>query len=226
MVNFKSLEGEIDFYFVRHGKSTGNKKNIIQGHLDFPLSEEGKLQAKRAGKWFSDKRIDMILTSPLSRAKSTAELIAESTGGVEVETEELLKELDTGVFSGFVFDDIPRTHPEEWASFQEKSWEGVTNAEKPDEIYNRAVELWNKLFILASRGYRSILAVSHAGMIQWIIKATFGHREWLPLFPMSNGGIFQFSVRNRLPARDGKLRGVNNPGTSYMYRWALINFRP
>jgi len=67
---------------VRHGQTAINKKNIIQGRKNFPLSEEGILQATETGKYLkeNDKNWDIIYSSPLARAYETAEIIASCIG--------------------------------------------------------------------------------------------------------------------------------------------------
>ena len=59
-------------YLIRHGECAGNKENRIRGCVDFPLNENGVLQAHALAGAMKDKKIDYIYTSPLSRATSTA----------------------------------------------------------------------------------------------------------------------------------------------------------
>ncbi len=233
MVNFKQLKGSGNFFFIRHGQSTANIKKIIQGHLNCPLSGTGRRQAKQAGTWLKDKKIDTILSSPLDRAKTTAELIAAETGCCTAEVVPNLIELDTGVFSGYSLKEAAEKFPVDYMNFQLYSWEGVRKAESKKHIYNRAVDHWEHLFLLFNSGKRNIVSVSHAGLIQWLIKASLGNREWLPLFPMTNCGIFQFAVRNIPVNKSTNAAGrpdvdVLSPSenTEYTYRceWKLINY--
>ena len=66
-------------YFVRHGETVWNVENKICGTTDSPLTEKGHLQAAETGEKIREKGIcaDMILYSPLSRAKETARHIAD-----------------------------------------------------------------------------------------------------------------------------------------------------
>lgn len=242
MVNFKQLKGSGNFYFIRHGQSTANIKKIIQGRLNCPLSDAGEKQAKQTGTWLKDKKIDTILTSPLDRAKTTAELIAAEAGCCAAEVIPNLIELDTGVFSGYSLKEAAEKFPEDYMNFHQYSWEGVRKAERKKHIYNRAVKHWEYLFLLFNSGKRNIVSVSHAGLIQWLIKASFGHREWFPLFPMTNCGVSQFAVRNipvetlKETAFPNKSTGASgradinilssSENTEYTYRceWKLINY--
>ena len=88
-------------YFVRHGQTVWNVENKICGATDSPLTEQGHMQAKRTGEIINDAisagrmHIDMILTSPLSRARDTAEEISSQTG-IPVHTEVRLTEQNYG----------------------------------------------------------------------------------------------------------------------------------
>ena len=71
------------FTFLRHGESIGNRDGIVQGQADFPLSENGVQQVSSlAARWKEEnRRFDGIITSPLNRARQTAEIMAEKLGG-------------------------------------------------------------------------------------------------------------------------------------------------
>ena len=125
---FKTLNGRLDVYFLRHGESEDNSAGIIQGRRDLPLSEEGRRQSESAAPWFVDRGIGVILTSPLRRASQTAETVGRSLG-MEVRILEALNELDTGIFTGLTMEQISRRHPAAWRSFRRQSWEGVPGAE-------------------------------------------------------------------------------------------------
>jgi uncharacterized phosphatase len=68
------------FYFIRHGETDWNRKGIYQGPHDIPLNETGIAQAKEAAVKLASLDIDAIVTSPLSRALSTAKIISEVKG--------------------------------------------------------------------------------------------------------------------------------------------------
>ena len=65
--------------FVRHGQTDANKNGLIQGVSDHPLNETGIKQAKEAAKLIKKKfpYFNAIISSSLSRAKKTAEVIKE-----------------------------------------------------------------------------------------------------------------------------------------------------
>jgi broad specificity phosphatase PhoE len=64
------------FYFLRHGVSEANTRGIIAGSLDFELTAFGREQAQAAALALADEPITAIYSSPLRRARDTAELVA------------------------------------------------------------------------------------------------------------------------------------------------------
>lgn len=89
-------------YFVRHGESRSNIEKVFAGsRYDVPLTATGLKQARAAGALFRDKPIDIIVSSPLKRARQTAECIAEEIGYTEdLHFQPLLKERDFGEATG------------------------------------------------------------------------------------------------------------------------------
>jgi broad specificity phosphatase PhoE len=86
-------------YLVRHGQTPWNKDGIFRGRRDIPLSDVGRLQAKRTGKWLSTVSCDAVFTSPLSRSRETASIIADHVG-CETEVSRGLTDIDFGSWEG------------------------------------------------------------------------------------------------------------------------------
>ena len=63
-------------YFVRHGQTEWNKIGRMQGHIDIELNDEGKMQAQIVKEKLKDIKFDKVFSSPLKRAKETAEIIS------------------------------------------------------------------------------------------------------------------------------------------------------
>ena len=68
----------MNIYLLRHGETEWTKKGCLQGHTNIPLSEEGRIQIADIAEKLSDSHIgiDLILSSPLIRAKESAEIVA------------------------------------------------------------------------------------------------------------------------------------------------------
>lgn len=71
-----SSTGTITIYLVRHGQTELNASGLLRGRLDPQLDAKGTEQAKALGRYFADMDIDAIVSSPLRRARATAEEIA------------------------------------------------------------------------------------------------------------------------------------------------------
>lgn len=125
---------------VRHGQSTGNQLHIITGQGDFPLTELGHAQAKKAATWIhSEEKVTKIYSSDLSRAMQTAEPTAEAFS-LPIALDVRLRELDMGLLVG-------RPRPD-WAEFFPDNWKvwcedyphyRAPEGESMPELYARTV---------------------------------------------------------------------------------------
>lgn len=253
MTDFRSLPGRHNFYFLRHGESLGNDAGILQGRQDYALSARGMEQARQAAQWFADKGIERMLSSPLLRGRQTAELLAAALGVQTIEEHDGLNELDIGVFTGLTVEQVRRQYPAAWRRFQRRSWQAVPRAERIASLVRRAESLWRRLEELGHAGCQNVLCVTHSGILQWLVKVTFGQRRWMPLVPMNNCAISLFTVDNRpLPEAAGATppgatppgataSGATPPGATvsgatvsvaagstarYYCEWSLLNHRP
>lgn len=86
--------------FVRHGVTAWNKEGRAQGSSDVPLDEEGIEMAGRVAKRLSTEQWDAIYTSHLSRAKKTAEIIAEKLPQAMFVVDQRLAERGGGLVEG------------------------------------------------------------------------------------------------------------------------------
>lgn len=90
-------------YFTRHGETEWNKKDIIQGQLDSPLTEKGIEMGKSLREKSKNIKFDKIYSSDLKRALDTAKLIV---GDREIITTPLLREINVGDWSGRKITDV------------------------------------------------------------------------------------------------------------------------
>jgi broad specificity phosphatase PhoE len=92
---------------LRHGESVGNVEARWQGQSDYPLTETGRAQANAlAERWKLDgMKFDLIVTSPLIRAKETAEIVSSALN-VNVEPDSLWLERDNGEYSGLTANEV------------------------------------------------------------------------------------------------------------------------
>ncbi len=89
---------ETTIHFVRHGEAENNAANIVDdgtGPRSFPLTKKGREQVKKTAKALAKQSIGVIISSPVPRAKETAEIIASEVG-VEIMYDEALREIGMG----------------------------------------------------------------------------------------------------------------------------------
>ncbi len=163
--------------FVRHGLSSFNKEDRIQGRNDLStLTKEGQLQAKAAGKTISSVPIDAIYSSPLQRASETTKIIIKQhkTDLQATYTDELL-EVDLGPWSGLTKNEIKNHFSEELAIWQKDPKELIINKEDGTkfqpikELLNQAERFLKYLFNTYSGSNKTILIVAHNAILRCLI---------------------------------------------------------
>lgn len=94
-------------YIIRHGQTTKNKENRLQGRADDPLNATGIRQAERVRDRFLSEgiTIDKVYSSPLSRAADTAKIIVGDD--CPFVTDDHLLEMDYGPYEGLDLKDPP-----------------------------------------------------------------------------------------------------------------------
>ena len=100
----------MEIYLARHGQNEDNVQGILNGHRDLPLTDLGREQAREAGSNIVEHNLtfDSVLTSPLLRARETAEIIAAAAKLPLPQVHPLLIERDFGVMTGRPAADIKR----------------------------------------------------------------------------------------------------------------------
>jgi probable phosphoglycerate mutase len=89
----------VAFWFLRHGETDWNARGLSQGNVDIPLNPTGLAQARSAAARLRNRGIASIIASPLSRARVTAEIVAEAVS-LPVALDDGLREVRFGVQEG------------------------------------------------------------------------------------------------------------------------------
>lgn len=87
-------------YLIRHGQTDWNLEGRFQGREDIALNEYGIRQAKECGEAISREVFQAVITSPLGRARKTAEIIAAKVSVDQIVIEEAITERDFSKVSG------------------------------------------------------------------------------------------------------------------------------
>ena len=104
-------EGKTELFLVRHGQTVANVRHQLVGATDIPLDQLGEQQATQVASRFANISIDALVTSPLARARRTAEKIGEVTE-TEVTVVPGLSEIDFGEIEGLTIQQVLQQFPE------------------------------------------------------------------------------------------------------------------
>ncbi len=149
-------------YVVRHCEALGNVMRIFQGSTDLDISELGAKQLELLRKRFKNIELDRVLSSPLLRARKTAQAVIGDKD-LELEVNNGLTELHGGVVEGRPFQeafssieglaDTWNNHPQDFAP---------ENGEKMRDAYER---IWNTIIdIVKENKGKSIALTTHGGV--------------------------------------------------------------
>lgn len=162
------------FYFIRHGETDWNRRNIIMGSMDIPLNELGHAQAQKAAQILDKEDFDIIISSPRIRAHQTAEIIAVKTKKPLVFAEGLVERM-WGVAEGQPFDSTKSLFDDAHAP---------QGAETFSAFQHRVIETVSSLLLLEKRP----LLVSHGGVFKALVHH-FGYQD------MSSANCTPFFLR-------------------------------
>ena len=165
-------------YFVRHGETVWNVENKICGATDSPLTELGHRQAIETAEKIRDMGIkaDMILYSPLSRAKDTAMHISEICG-IPMKEEKRLFEQNFGKYES-----TPRNGEE----FREAKKQFLNRYDGGESMFQLAQRIYNLLDELKADGSDYILVAQNG--IARVVQSYF--------YEMTNDEYASFGIRN------------------------------
>ena len=157
-------------YFVRHGETIWNKEKKIQGRSDIPLNEYGKELGMITAEALKDIPFDVVYSSPLIRAKKTAEILVKDRNLVIHEDNRLL-EMSFGEGEGESLPEI-HAHPEmKLHNFIHNPGEYTPPAggETFEELYDRCKNFIEEIIIPAEKKYDTMLIVGHGALIRGFI---------------------------------------------------------
>lgn len=153
---------------IRHGETDWNVQSRLQGTSDIPLNENGIRQAVAAARAIDGSEWDLVISSPLSRARDTARIISDANALGEVEIEQLLLERAFGEAEGLNYHDWKLTHDPR---------QGIPGGESLVELEARARRC---LEVFAERyASKRVLAVSHGAFIRKLVR--IASNKQLPL---------------------------------------------
>lgn len=103
-------------YITRHGQTEWNVEKRMQGWSDSPLTKLGIQQAKWLEERLKDTKLDVIYSSPIDRALSTANIV-NSKRNIPLYTDLRLREINMGIWEGLTQDEIEELYSKELYNF-------------------------------------------------------------------------------------------------------------
>jgi broad specificity phosphatase PhoE len=199
-------------YLIRHGATENNRADPprLQGRRTDPgLSDEGHHQARQTGRFLAEFPVDAVYSSPLLRARQTAEAIAEPHG-LCVQVVEALIEVDVGAWEGRSWEEIQQTDPEAYHAFMtDATVNPYLGGEDLRTVLDRAAPAFQQL--VADNPGRLIVTVAH----NVVNRAYLAHRMGIPVaryrsIPQDNCGL------TLLCYREGQMKVVTINGVFHL----------
>jgi broad specificity phosphatase PhoE len=197
-----------DLFLVRHGETAWSRSGRHTGLTDVPLTEHGREEARQLVPLIRSHRIGAAFSSPLQRARETAELI----GLHEVRVDTDLKEWDYGGYEGVTTVEIQRERPG-WFLFTDGVAPGPPGhpGETPEQVGDRADRVLAKVDAALANTEGCVVLVAHGHFLRVLTARRLG-------LPPSAGALFQLATGTlcRLGTEHGRhvIAGWNiRPGT-------------
>ena len=184
-----------ELILVRHGQTEWSRVRRHTGRTDLPLTEEGERQARALRPLLAERRFELVLTSPLRRARRTAEL-AGLDGAVDHPD---LMEWDYGAYEGITTAEIQRSRPG-WDLWADGVAPGPPEhpGETCDQVGERAQRVLADLEPARERGDVVLVAHSH------LLRVLTARRLGLPapggaMFRLDTGSLSTLGIEHDRP---------------------------
>ena len=175
-------------YSTRHGETQWNLENKIVGVTDLPLTHKGIEQAKKLAEYLKEKGdINLIVTSPMQRAKQTA-MYAANAIGAELIVDERLREWDYGSFEG-----LDRYADGFYENKRQFATKMRGNGESLLQLAHRVYSALDE--IIEKHNDKNVLLVSHGGVCR-VIETYFNDMSTddFSAWFMGNCQLIEYSV--------------------------------
>ena len=193
------------FLLARHGQSVSNAVRCFQGQLDVPLSDLGRQQARALGDVLCRRRPAAIYTSPMCRARETAD-IAGAAVGVAVTSVDDLRELSLGEWEGRTVDEVQALPGDPYARWVRDPVAGLPPGGEPLPDVQRRVLAAIEGIGAAHGDGGDVLVVCHGG----VISAYLAHWLGLPLSAIWRVTVSNCSLSEVAPPRVLRVNDVDH----------------
>lgn len=203
---------------VRHGLSSWNFESRVQGSSDLSvLTDAGEKQAERCREALANMHFDQCFASPISRAKSTAEIMWQGREEPIIFLDSL-KEAHLFFLEGLTNVDAKQRYPKEYTKWREDPVNFTVNGVYPiRKLWGTATEAWDQ--ILSTPG-NSFLVVTHKSILRALVCTALGlGPERFRAFDVNNGGICVFNFNKRGEAMVQSLNMTAHMYSDHIYMY-------
>ena len=187
---------------IRHGFSEANMSHKFAGHLDFPLTDIGILQAEKCAAALKNEKIDAMYASDLKRAFCTAVPVAEAHG-LPVIAHKGLREIYAGAWEGNTFHDLEETYSQSYGVWKKDIGNAHPDGgESVAALYDRAIAAFRE--IAEQNKGKTVCIATHATPIRALCTAAagLGAQAMREIPWTANASISLFAYEN------GKFRAI------------------
>ncbi len=148
---------------MRHGETAWNRAGRVMGRSPVELDARGRTQVEASIPFARLLKLDLIVTSPLHRARQSAEIIAAGVGGIAVTEEPQLEEVRYGRWEGMTFNQLLKD--QDYLDYREKPLSTPTpGGETIGEVQRRGVDAIIRA--ISANADKRLLFVSHGDIIR------------------------------------------------------------
>jgi len=172
--------------FLRHGQAKNNTERILAGRTEgIPLTDVGIKQAEHTAKLLEQMNISAIYSSPIQRAKHTAEIVGKHNS-IDVMTDDRLIELDMGKFTGVPYDEIFTSHGNVFMKFYNGELEIAHNGvETFSEVKKRVLGIVDH--VIEKHPDENVVLVTHMDPIKAMLST---------IIDLSPTNLFELIIEN------------------------------
>ena len=160
-------------YIIRHGQTPWNARKCLQGRSDVDLNENGIYLAELTGKALRDVTCDMAFTSPLIRAKHTAQCILAGREVPIIEDERLI-EISFGIYEGCCYAEENRQVPQQWIEnffHAPQDYVAAPGGESLDDVEKRTRDFMEDICSRKELQDKTILVSTHGCALRGLLNS-------------------------------------------------------
>lgn len=202
----------VKIYFIRHGETEWNKAKRLQGQSDIPLNDYGRRLAYETREGMKGIDFQAVFTSPLVRAKETAQILMDGRD-IPIWEDERIKEISFGIDEGASIPEL-KEHPETRLYHFLCNPEGYIppeGGESLPQLAGRCGRFVEEKLLPMEKSCENVLVVAHGALI----RAMICHIEKIPFREFWNGSPHPNCAVTIFECNHGKVRLLEEGKTYY-----------